>query len=195
MLKLFVVSLGVLATLNSFAVEDGKILVREKVINLGKIMGDEITPVNSELRLVRDDKSPNHVTIKFDYHKFKKSCIEYEVRSKTKKEIKVNSCEELASDSSKKLFNCSVKTFEAFDILKRVCSKKGLILKKASKKIRVLFMRSVALAPGATEEFSISLNQKKMNSSKVKVSGKVENSSSLYKVNSLFNSVLEFKAK
>ena len=70
-----------------------------------------------------------------------------------------------------------------------------MILKKASKKLRVLFLRSVALAPGATEEFSIKLNQKKMNSSKVTVSGEVVRSSSLYKVNKLFNSVLEFKAK
>lgn len=195
MLKLFVVSLGILLSLNTFAQDDQKILVRDKVIDLGKIMGNEITPVNKEISLVRDDKSPNNVVIKFDYNKLKKSCTEYEIKSKTKKAVNVNSCDQVSSDSSKELYNCEVKTFEAFDILKRVCSKKGMILKNVSKKVRVLFLRSVALAPGATEEFTIKLNQKKMNSGKVNLTGIVESSASLYKVNKLFNSVIEFKAK
>jgi len=195
MLKLLLVSLGLLTALSGFSSESHKILIRDKVIDLQKIMGDEVTPVNKEIILVRDDKSPSNVTIKFDYHKLKKSCTEYEIKSKTKKEVKVNSCEQVSSGSSKQLFNCEVKKFDAFDVLKRVCSKKGLVLKKASKKLKVLFLRSVALAPGATEEFSVKFNQKKITSSKVNVDGKVESSSSLYKVNKLFNSILEFKAK
>ena len=195
MLKLLVVSVGILATLSGFSNENQKILIREKAIDLQKIMGDEVTLVDKEIVLVRDDKSPKNVTINFDYHKLSKSCTEYEIKSKTQKEIEVNSCEQVSTGSSKQLFNCEVKTFDAFEILKRICSKKGLILKNETKKLKVLFLRSVALSPGATEEFSLKFKQNKMDSAKVEVTGKVENSSSLYKVNNLFNSVLEFKAK
>ena len=195
MLKLLAVSLGILLSLQSFASEDQKILIRDKVIDLGSVMGQEVTPVARTLKFVRDDKSPNNIVLKLDYHRLKKSCTEYEIKSKTKKAVNVNSCEQVSSGSSKELYNCEVKTFDAFDVLKRVCTKKGQILKKASKKVRVLFMRSVALAPGAKEEFSISLSQPKISSSKIVIEGKVESSSSLYKVNKLFNSVLEFKAK
>ena len=195
MLKLLVVSMGILLSLQGFANEDQKILIREKVIDLGKVMGTEITPVNRTIRFVRDDKSPKAVVIKFNYHQLKKSCTQYEIKAKAKKAVKVNSCEQVSSGSSKELYNCEVKTFEGYDVLKRVCSQKGQILKKASKKIRVVFMRSVALAPESTEEFSISLSQPKISSSKIVIEGKVENSASLYKINKLFNSILEFKAK
>ena len=202
MLKLLVVSVGILLSLQGFsedggktADEEGKLIIRQKEIDLGKIMGDEITPVEKKINFVRDDKSPNNIVIKFDYHQLKKSCTNYEIKAKTTKAVNVNSCDQVASGSSKEIYECNVKTFEAFDVLKRVCTKKGNVLKKASKKLRVLFLRSVKLAPGATEEFSISLTQPKINSSKVVVEGKVENSASLYKVNKLFDSVLEFKAK
>jgi len=202
MLKLLFVSLGIIMTMNSFANDSNKILIRDKVINLGKIMGEEVTPVNSSIKLVRDDKSPNNIVIKFDYHRLKKSCTDYAIEAKRKKAIKVNRCENVSvvADKSsdvqeKELYSCGVKTFDAYDVLKRVCKKKGMILKNVTKKLRVLFVRSVALAPGATEEFTVTFKQKKIKSSKITVSGAINSSSSLYKVNKLFNSVLEFKAK
>ena len=194
MLKLFIISLGLLVSITGFS-EEGKILIRDKVVNLGRIMGDEITTVDKEIVLVRDDQSPNIITLKLDYDLLKKSCVEYEIKSKAKSPVVVNSCDQVASGSSKEVFECSKKKFEGFDVLKRVCSKKGRVLKAASKKIKVVFIRSVALAPGAKEELSLKINQKKISSSALKVEGRVENSSSLYKVNNLFNSVIEFKAK
>ena len=195
MLKLLATSLGILMTLTSFSSEQTKILVRSKTIDLGKIMQGKVTPVDKKVILVRDDKSPKNIVLKLDYHRLKKSCVDYEIKSKTTKALKVNRCEQASSIDIKELYNCEKKTFEPFDVLKRVCVKKGQILKNVSKKIRVLFLRSVALAPGATEEFSISFNQKKMQSGRVKLKGAVESSSSLYKVNNLFNKIIEFKAQ
>jgi len=195
MLKLFIISLGVLLSVSSFSNEASEILLREKEVDLGKVMGKEVTLVDKEIKLVRDDKSPNMVTFKLDFNRLQKSCVEYEIKSKTKKAITVNSCEAVSSGSSKELFECENKTFDSFEILRRVCSKKGQVLKKVSKKIKVVFLRSVALAPGAKEVFSLKINQKKISSGALKLEAKVESSASLYKVNNLFNSLIEFKAK
>ena len=195
MLKLFIISLGVLLSVSTFSNEASEILLREKEVDLGKVMGKEVTLVDKEIKLIRDDKSPNMVTFKLDYNRLQKSCVEYEIKSKTKKEITVNSCEAVSSGTSKELFECERKTFDSFDILRRVCSKKGQILKRVTKKIKVVFLRSVVLAPGAKEVFSIKINQKKISSGSLKLEGKVESSASLYKVNNLFNSLIEFKAK
>ena len=195
MLKLLFVSLGILASLNGFSSEKLEVLLRDKEVELGKIMGDEVTLVDREVILVRDDQSPDLVTLNIDYHKLQNSCVEYEIKSKSVDQISVNRCDAVNTGSSKELYNCEKKSFDGFEVLKRVCSKKGQILKKVSKKIRVVFMRSVKLAPGAKEIFSLQLNQKKITSGGVKIEAKVENSSSLYKVNNLFDSIIEYKAK
>ena len=195
MLKLLIFSLGVLLSVSTFSNEGTEILLRAKKIDLGRLMGEEVTLVDKEIKLVRDNKSPSVVTIKLDYSKLKKSCVEYKLKSKTKKAISVNSCEKINSGSSKEVYSCEKKSFDSFDILRRVCSKKGNILKNVTKKIKVVFMRSVKLAPEAKEVFSIKINQKKISSSNLKLEGKVESSASLYKVNNIFNSILEFKAR
>ena len=171
-----------------------EILLRDKKINLGKVNGDSVQNVNKTIRLIRDDKSPKKVSISLDYNKLKKSCVEYTVKKRPVKELKVKSCD-IDTSGVLDTYNCEDKTFESFDILKRVCSKKGLVLMNSTKTIDFLFYRSVALAPGAKEIFVVNINQPKINSPALKVKAEVSESSSLYKINNIFNRIIEVNAK
>ena len=163
-----------------------------KKFDLGNITTSDNTRVDKTFKFKRNDKSPNVVKLTYSYNYLKKECVDYDLVYKTIKGIDLNVCE---SGEKKGSFDCKPKKFESFEVPKRVCVKKGYTLQTKTRTLRLVFLRSIELAPNADEVFQLSISQPKMASKKIKLSAKVIESDSLYKVNNIFNKVIEFKAR
>ena len=88
---------------------------------------------------------------------------------------------------------CADKTFDGYQIPKRVCIKEGSVLKTTKKDFKIDFKKAISLRDGASETFEVSIKQANIGETKTKYTGRALDTASVYKVKFSFGK-LRFKA-
>lgn len=174
----------------SLSIQAETVLLNAEVVEYGAVAQATNAPANETITIKRTAATPTKVTLKYKMNTVVEACTEFEIQFTKVEAIEQTVCTPLLNES----YDCQAVTHEGYEIPKRVCSAKGLLLTTETYEMTLDFRKAIALSETAEETFEINVVQKKMTSGKTKMEARVVQSASLYKVRASRGTV-SFKAK